>query len=246
VRVKLLQLKYFAKTFRRATTPRFFVNSLPKSGTNLVVSLTDAYGLLRISGPIISTRAHPDLFRNRQGMIFGHVEHMDDLARDTGVDKGFLLIRRPADYAVSLARYIVASRRHPLHAALHDLPPEELLTAVIGGTRTAESFSLDPVATRYATYLESAKAAGLVLLDFDELRAGGPAGGAETAFLELIGGPDYARNFSAMLTRSQETSSTFRHSLRARAVEFPIAKMTGHASLVAAERMYDEALRTRA
>lgn len=237
----LLNAKYWLQTMGRAGTPRVFVNSIPKSGTNLIVSLTKAYGQLRLSGPVIAPQAGAQVLAKRKGLVFGHVEQVTDTLDSMGFDAGFLLVRRPEAYVKSLARYIDVNKGHPAHGVLGGTGSDALCSAVIEGAQ-AGPFKLEPVHDRYARYIDSAQQAGFQIADFDRLLANPPNCSPEAALLGYIGGPDFAAHFEAALARSQETSTTYRHSQNARTKIALNDAMFAHPNMQEAQACYDRAL----
>jgi len=235
VAVWLLNRKNAAKTAFRAKTPRILVNSLPKSGTNLVVSLAEAYGRVRVSGPVITPCGAAHDFAGRDGLVFGHMETLEDGAAD-GFDHRFLIIRQPSDYIRSLARYITSNPRHPLYGVMKEQSGKALLTVIIEG-KTGD-WTLAPVDVRYAGYVATARQHGMTVVDFDAIREG-----EAMPLLKAIGGADYAATFPEMLRRSQRTSATYRHAQRGARDDLDLAGFADHPRLVAAETVYADAFR---
>jgi hypothetical protein len=209
--IHFLNAKYRVKSMGRASAPRVFVNSIPKTGTNLVVSLALAYRRIAISGPIIAPVTSPRDFDHRKGLMFGHVESLEGTIDSLGLDDGFLMVRRPEDYVMSLARYIQANPRHPAHHALAKSDPSRLIHAVVQGI-DLQGFKLKSIDARYRQYFNTAKRAGLKIVDFDDLKACPESGGPAADLMRVIGGEDYAAHFDEMLSASKETSTTYRHS----------------------------------
>ncbi|MGK7659760.1 MULTISPECIES: hypothetical protein [unclassified Marinovum] len=237
--VRLLNAKYAALSLGRRRRPRIFVNSIPKAGTNLVVSLALVYGRIRVSGPVIGRTPGPAQFTGRSGLIFGHVEHLPETAEELGLDAMYLLVRRPDRYAISLARYIEVNRRHPAHGIFLAGGAEALFGAILSGIEIGR-FRLEPIDQRYRSYIDTARTNGSRIADFDRLlRAGGAENSSESALLRTIGGPDYALRFNEMLTRSKRSSTTFRHSSRATLPTTLPDAITKHAVLKEAQRLYE-------
>jgi hypothetical protein len=239
--IRYLNLKYGFQTLGRNRTPRVFVNSIPKSGTNLIVSLTKAFGRMKLSGPVIAQTANGSDLAGRGGGIFGHVECFEQSATDMGLDMGVLLVRAPTAYAASLARYIESNPRHPAHKALAGQEVDTLLTAVIEGMH-AGPFSLEPVHDRYVRYIENAQKTGFKIVDFDRLLKDPAEGSAEQDLLRVLGGDDYASNYEAALARSRETSTTYRHSQNAPRRIALSEDMRTHSNLQKAQTVYEAAL----
>lgn len=212
-RIRLLNAHNRLQTIGRAARPRIFVNSIPKTGTNLVVSLTRAYGRLTISGPIIARNGTGRHLGGHAGLVFGHVENLPSGLTSLGFDDSFLLVRQPEDYVLSLARYIQANQRHPAHRKYGGGDPVALITAIVEGVRV-KSFVLEAIDRRYRQYLGGAANHGLKLVDFDDLTSGAPVSGAAAELMTYIGGVSFAESYDRMLAKSQKLSSTFRHSSR--------------------------------
>lgn len=240
--IRALRLKYAVQTLGRAKKPRIFVNSIPKSGTNLIVSLAKAYGRLRVSGPFIAPHMQATHLARAGGLVFGHIEIVTGRITECGFEDGILLMRRPEAYAASLGRYIDVNPRHPLHAQLAGATPAVLLASVIEGIE-AGLFHLPPLHERYAAYLDNATEAGLRVADYDRLLNAPATGTAEADLLAHLGGPDYAASFDTVLAMSRKISSTWRHSARAtRDFSLP-DPLAAHPNLREATALYEAALR---
>ena len=237
-RIALLNAGNWLGTLTKASRPRIFVNSIPKTGTNLVVSLARAYGRLAISGPLIAREAKPGDFRGRKGLVFGHVEKLPAGFRDAGFDDAFLLVRRPEDYVLSLARYIQANSRHPAHRELGQADGDTLVAAVIEGIQRG-GFVLKPIDVRYREYLEDAARHGLKPVDFDQLKASPVEDGAAAELLRCIGGEDFAQSHARMLEKSRDLSSTYRHSSRSTLNVGLSDNMRAHPAFQTASELYD-------
>lgn len=241
INIRLLNARYGLQTLFRAGAPRIFVNSIPKSGTNLAVSLAMAFGRMHVSGPVISDRVSSDLFARRRGLIFGHVENATATTAGLGLDAQFLLVRAPVDYARSLVRYIESNSRHPAHRLFANETPEVIFRAVIEGFST-DRFKLPSVADRYRGYIAAAQQAGAGIIDFSDLSAGAPNGGAAEEFLNIIGGENWRDRLQTALERSKETSTTFKHSQRSTFGRDFGSDLRAHPLLSEAEAIYENAL----
>lgn len=239
--ITLLNTKYKVQSLGRSKSPRIFVNAIPKTGTNLVVSLAQAYGRVAISGPVIAAAAASGTFAGKCGLVFGHVENLSEDLVAGGFDDAFLLVRRPEGYVMSLARYIEANKRHPLHRALGHAEMDVLLRAIVEGT-TVDSFALAAIDERYRAYIGNARSGGLKIVDFDELRGGPPHRANSAALMRAIGGPDYHESFAQMLAKSKRLSTTFQHSARSQLQGELPEDIRQASSFRSASRIYDDSL----
>lgn len=236
----IIRAKNYLTSLGRADSPRIFVNSVPKSGTNLVVSLTLAYGRLKVSGPVITGNGTGKELRGRTGLIFGHIETMEGTAKELGLEAIYLLLREPRAYAISLARYIASNKRHPLHSFYVEEGSDRLFEAVVGGVSCA-GFHLDPIAERYRKYIDNGRRTEARMVDFDRLLSSTPEGGAEVQLLTAIGGPDFRETLTETLARSKSLSSTFIHSQRSTLTQSLPDALADHLEFKTARELYENA-----
>ncbi|MEM6785222.1 MAG: sulfotransferase domain-containing protein [Bacteroidota bacterium] len=167
----------------RRIGPRVFVNSIPKSGTNLARSLLEHLPLLRPVGyrtlrdwNELSPGARRRIASLKRGQYaLAHMpahEPLRALLRDHAI-RSLFIVRDPRDVVLSLTRYVTSmNKAHRVHDYFVALPSEEArLRATIHGVPGIIA-SLSELLDRYLPWLDEP---GVLTIHFEDLV--GPAGG---------------------------------------------------------------------
>lgn len=204
--------------FVRATSPRsgprVFVNSMPKSGTHLAMSLLDAFPGFRFSGRHVAFSEiealdgpprgplPPHAIAGRDALVHeldrvpgrsymtGHLAYDRDLAAalESSDARLVLFIRDPRAVVVSMARYFRTNPRHNLHATVQRRFPddEELRTAVIEGFEADDhARRCVPMRQRLELFAPWLEEPGALVLRFEDL-VGPRGGGSEAAQADAV------------------------------------------------------------
>lgn len=199
----------YARLYGGLPGPRILLNSIPKSGTHLVMSLLDQLPRVRFSGVQVTTTDHSpnlmevdegapvhaniDYLRRRltsvrKGQYAGSHFHPDpdivDLTQDLDYARLFLY-RDPRDVLVSHL-FFIEKQSQDLHARLMSEFPtrEERLLALIGGFPSSpDGRGMAPL-LGYANYLGWLDVPGVLCVRFEDL-IGARGGGSETMQLSV-------------------------------------------------------------
>lgn len=179
-RILYLLYRSYSRLYRTYPPPRLLVNSVPKSGTHLVLELLRRVPHFRFYGLHLETRRFledPTTAQNRcrqplfdharlrkqllavpnGQFITAHFPHQPELCRllDSCRFRIILVVRDPRDVCVSHAKYIHRLKRHPLHATYARMPDDatRLMTSIKGLTPHDGVPGLLDVGTRFRRFL---------------------------------------------------------------------------------------------
>lgn len=156
--------------------PSVLVNSIPKSGTHLVIEVLQGAGHT-FCGHHGDTEHHLLEMTGQETRYFS-TAHISKPV--TGPGLRLLVYRDPVDVAFSLAFYIRSRVDHPRHAKFVQMNIEEAIQDIFDGDSDQE-----PLAQRFVSMFDWAKSSQARLIDFKTCRDD-PA-----ALLTLLGIHDY-------------------------------------------------------
>jgi len=232
--------RFYMRLHPHRQGPKVIGNGLPKAGTHLLTSLLDAVPGLRFSGrhysygeieddPLAPARRLAALDRDiqllRRGQYMSaHLIWCSDVSAllHQKECRMVTILRDPRAVALSDAKYLAASKRHPLHdRVLSEFPDlDDRINAVITGFQPKRgSLGLECLAERFERYLGWLDDEHTCVIRYEELV--GPRGGGSLAqqhaavdrVLRYLGVPN-----DAALTRQvadaaySTTSATFQQS----------------------------------
>ena len=180
-------IKLTAKLIDFIHSPPVIVNSVPKSGTNLLVQIAEAipntrnYGTLWTNIPSYSYREYSR--RTMLSMIgstvpgeivvthlFCKSEYLSALKRKNAVH--FFIYRDPRDVVISEAHYLTYKNWwHRLHSYYKKLPSDEerVSFAILGASEQKLPFSYPNIAKRFRCYQNWIKQENVFAVRFEDL-----------------------------------------------------------------------------
>ena len=143
--------------------PKYYINSLPKSGTHLLKAYLIAagepyFGHINDVEAIINNkrvRKRP----NTQGFVTGHS------LMNNNIDYNILLWRDPVDVLYSMVRYIKSRPDHRLYFKFKNKKDTDIFIDILEGRTDIGLFS-----NRYKNFYEWAKHHKAIILDYEEIK----------------------------------------------------------------------------